>query len=597
MCKVKNDSQKESIHAKIFAAMLLAMAWVPESVAQSGPADEPDRHTQNVVDYWTLERADAATPRSLVLDKNGFAHIRDGNSSVLEPYPGSASFETVHTGMQARFHSTNRGDESRPSISYVVNGEEVPVAPWPTVSEFPHQLRFRLRDADNNIRFVWVDVRETVGPAFNDRSVRRGGLRSAYRVGDSAEHNNNDWAFDVSDLPHEGRWTWQVIVLETSYRWTAFNPQGFNVDFPDGPDQAAQSANAWERGGAVQQATGQVLFELPDRTRAGHWVPWRCSATVAEDGATGRSVLITAAHCIYDDTTEQFARNVLFIPSQEEAAYFESLAEGAAPTRLCDQMPTGCWVPKFGVVDNAFALRNPPSSMAWNFGYYVVPDSGSYWASPFTPPRNSAALDEIHPGLPVSFDAPELNDGMTGNAWTSLIGTDHETPFNLSYCASGLASEKLWLRFRVLGLGCSLGLENPGAPFISELTEFDGAGVITSVNAFTYQDVDSYGQVTLLPGDDDNDASLVIGVGTRPATQAGEGPVVDSGFISLLPEISETEIAAPAGVARGPQLHNNTAECAFEAAKSMSFDAILQQDGQAGFIVPGDCRYVYSYGG
>jgi V8-like Glu-specific endopeptidase len=42
------------------------------------------------------------------------------------------------------------------------------------------------------------------------------------------------------------------------------------------------------------------------------------SGTVATDGIAGRSVILTAAHCVYDHANKAFARHVLFIPDQTD---------------------------------------------------------------------------------------------------------------------------------------------------------------------------------------------------------------------------------------------------------------------------------------
>ena len=41
-------------------------------------------------------------------------------------------------------------------------------------------------------------------------------------------------------------------------------------------------------------------------------------APSSTDSATGRSVIVTAAHCVFDDVSKTFARSVLFIPGQDD---------------------------------------------------------------------------------------------------------------------------------------------------------------------------------------------------------------------------------------------------------------------------------------
>lgn len=74
---------------------------------------------------------------------------------------------------------------------------------------------------------------------------------------------------------------------------------------------AAVGDTGWLKGGTVQEAVGRLLFTMPD----GDYI---CSATaVADAAADGRSVVLTAAHCAYDDHNKAFASNALFIPNQD----------------------------------------------------------------------------------------------------------------------------------------------------------------------------------------------------------------------------------------------------------------------------------------
>jgi hypothetical protein len=67
---------------------------------------------------------------------------------------------------------------------------------------------------------------------------------------------------------------------------------------------------AWEFGGDIQTAAGRILFTMGGSN-------YVCSGTVIEDGVGGRSVVITAGHCVYDDAAKAFATKALFIPNQD----------------------------------------------------------------------------------------------------------------------------------------------------------------------------------------------------------------------------------------------------------------------------------------
>ena len=115
-------------------------------------------------------------------------------------------------------------------------------------------------------------------------------------------------------------------------------------------------ANApWTGGGTVQNAAGRIYFEMPTNNRARSWAAYVCSGTVAEDATTGRSVIITAAHCVYDDVHKAFARNVLFIPNQDGTT-------GTRTDTNCGNDPMGCWTPSFGVVDTTGPPARSPTT-------------------------------------------------------------------------------------------------------------------------------------------------------------------------------------------------------------------------------------------
>jgi hypothetical protein len=63
-----------------------------------------------------------------------------------------------------------------------------------------------------------------------------------------------------------------------------------------------------ERDKGIHKASGRILFQIG----TGHYI---CSGTLVQ-GPNDRAVIATAAHCLYDQATNVFASNVLFIPGQ-----------------------------------------------------------------------------------------------------------------------------------------------------------------------------------------------------------------------------------------------------------------------------------------
>ena len=64
--------------------------------------------------------------------------------------------------------------------------------------------------------------------------------------------------------------------------------------------QQLVSDSAWTSGGDVHHAAGRLVFVKNGEN-------FLCSATAIRDGSTmnGRSIIVTAAHCVYDDATKK----------------------------------------------------------------------------------------------------------------------------------------------------------------------------------------------------------------------------------------------------------------------------------------------------
>ena len=354
-----------------------------------------------------------------------------------------------------------------------------------------------------------------------------------------AAHVGSDiWQVDVSGLP-DGDGTWTVIATDNGRRGgntATSDPQSFTVDaqFDGGGDEGGGDEGGatnvpvvnerWTSGGDVQSAAGRLMFEMPSEPSRTNWTAYVCSGTAAVDGTTGRSIILTAAHCVYDDVNKAFARNVLFIPNQDQTS-------GSGSDRNCDNDPAGCWVPSFGVVDPDYSNRVWPTNIPWDYGYYVVEDSGAHMGTSAT----SEVLDEAVPALDVSFEAPIL-DTVDGSAFTYAFGYSYANDPFFMYCSGDLRVESdsgSGTSLRISGCGISPGAS--GGPWIQDFDPQTGRGSINSVDSHTYW--------------------------LSPTDGSGNG---------------------------GPKLYGNSAECLFGEAKSTLFNAVLQQDGEEGITV-GTC--------
>lgn len=225
----------------------------------------------------------------------------------------------------------------------------------------------------------------------------------------------------------------------------------------------------WSRGGDVQTAVGRIYFEVPERPNLRKWIPAVCSGTVVTDQTTGRSNILTAAHCIYDTAYSAFARNVLFIPNQAQTS--------SGGTDLnCTNDPVGCWVPSFGVVATGWASSDPYD---WDFGFYVVPDQGAHVGAN----SSSDALDEAVRVLSISFSAPSIEDGQTGAGsadYSYALGYPLNLDPNFMHCAEDTTR----IYTQMFLPSCWMRGGSSGGPWIQPMDVGTGSGPIISVNSY-----------------------------------------------------------------------------------------------------------------
>ena len=245
---------------------------------------------------------------------------------------------------------------------------------------------------------------------------------------------------------------------------------------PGGGGGSPDVGNAeWTFDGAVQTAAGRLLYQFG----GSYYV---CSGTAATDNTSGRSIIITAAHCVYDDTAKEFASNVLFIPNQADG--------GSATDTNCNNDPLGCWAPSFGVVEENWANKSFPANIPWDYAYYVVSDSGAHSGA-----GQGGALDQIAGNLPIDFGTQSVdlaNDDDTAADWTHGLGYSYDDDPNFMYCADNMTEKadytlpgsneaaNWWIPV------CDLSGGSSGGPWAQPMDQTTGTGSIMSVNSWGY---------------------------------------------------------------------------------------------------------------
>lgn len=433
----------------------------PIAIAQTGGSEiKPDK--QRVIDHWTPDRRAAAIPRDLVIDPRGLGYLRLPNGK-LQPYGHDLAAEAKSTASMS--------PRARPGSDSCSSAPPIVVAMDPSGGDTiggSHTFSAAVT-ADCGIKSVSFKVRKGTNGLINSFTPNNSG-------GDT-------WSIGLQGFS-DGSWEWWVEAKDNGPKGgTANVPEivQFNVDVNGGgsggdPGDGGSSSEegvitnaAWNFGGAVQKAAGRIYFEMPSNSRWKRWNGYVCSGTVITDTADDRSIILTAAHCVYDDANKAFARNVLFIPNQAGTS-------GSGTDLNCNNDPYGCWTPDFGVVDEDWTLRTFPDNIAWDYAYYVVSNSDSH--SGF---GDYTALDAATGTLDVNFSEPSVDGSQS--SFTHALGYSYSDDPNFMYCAENMTTEgtvNWWLP------NCDLSGGSSGGLWVQPMDKDLGDGPIISVNSWGY---------------------------------------------------------------------------------------------------------------
>lgn len=431
-------------------AVLLAGAVgaVQAAPPAAGPGQGADH--ARIVEHWTPARRAAAIPRDLVIDERGYGYLKLPGGS-LQPYGHSVA---AAAGSQRPMAKPGTGDVTGPSINNLDPGTGV------TVTTTAYSFKATVADA-GGVRSV------------SFRVGRKGGLQSAFTA---TAGPGGVYTANLTGLA-DGDWTWSVVAKDNANNTTTAPLTEFKVALGSGGGGGGSSGTvvtnaAYNDGGKIQNAVGRIYFEMPSNSRRTRWAGYVCSGTVVEDATSGRSVIQTAAHCVYDDAYKAYARNVMFIPNQDGTT-------GAGTDRNCSNDPLGCWTPAFGVVDVNWTTRSFPDNIPWDYAYYVVPDSGAYAPGLAIV---SAALDGAVSPITVSFDPPAADVANSTSDYTTALGYSYSDDPNFMYCAEEM-SQLDGANWALASCGLSGG--SSGGPWMQPFTNGDDDRLI-SVNSWGY---------------------------------------------------------------------------------------------------------------
>lgn len=261
----------------------------------------------------------------------------------------------------------------------------------------------------------------------------------------------------------------QIVAHWTPARMAAATPRDFAFDStrgfvprarPGGGGSGTTGAS-WNGGGAVKERTGKVYFEMG----GGAYV---CSGTVASDTRSTVSLVLTAAHCAYDEANEVFATNWLFIPDFDQS-----------PTFTCSQTQYGCWTASALVVHDGYASAGGFNTQATvhDFAFAVVGGGGHSGSA-----QLDGAVGAFNVAIPGFTSVGQTSYAFGYPAAGKYKGTD------LVYC-SGAIFEDPYNEELTWGLPCGMTGGSSGGPWLSSFNASTGVGALSSLNSYGYSGV------------------------------------------------------------------------------------------------------------
>ncbi len=214
------------------------------------------------------------------------------------------------------------------------------------------------------------------------------------------------------------------------------------------------TGSSWKTDSNINGAVGKVLFEMGGR----YYV---CSATAIDDpDGNFRSLILTAAHCVFDESSGLFANYWTFIPDYDASPEPLSISSDT----YCEKTRYGCWTALKMVVHDGYATAgvfnntamrhdfavvavgagghdrtllesevveqaykfdvdaSDPSVTGWAFGY---PAQKKWKGNDLIYCRGPIDTDPIQGGVTYRLNECKLNGGSSGGGW--LIGFDEKT--------------------------------------------------------------------------------------------------------------------------------------------------------------------------
>ena len=235
----------------------------------------------------------------------------------------------------------------------------------------------------------------------------------------------------------------------------AARPPGAGKPGGGGGGGSTVTGASWNGGGQILEASGKVFFTMAPYN-------YQCSGSVANDARSGHSLVLTAAHCAYDEVAGKFATNWVFIPEWD--------------TQPSGDGPHGRWAASALVVHSGYADAGGFTDEAtWHDFAFAVVTTGS----------TGGQLDATVGSFPIAFSGVSKGNSLyafgypaagkyKGRDLTYCAGPIFEDPYN---------DEKTW------GMTCDMTGGSSGGPWLSSFSTSDGSGTLSSLNSYGYSGI------------------------------------------------------------------------------------------------------------
>jgi hypothetical protein len=218
---------------------------------------------------------------------------------------------------------------------------------------------------------------------------------------------------------------------------------------------------SWTGGGKMLLSTGKVLFTMDGSD-------WICSGSVVNDGGTnnGHSVVLTAGHCVTDNTANSFATNWMFIPQFDTTATYD-----------CASAVQGCWVADALYASTAFATAG---------GFNDTAVQNDWGFARVTTGNKFGQLDATAGSFPIQYSSG-LNGQVLSAFGYPAAGKYHG--YDLTYCRGPIGQDSLTSN-TTWAMACDMTGGSSGGPWVqtTNYTTYEDA-VLSSLNSYGYSGV------------------------------------------------------------------------------------------------------------